>query len=105
MECRPISYFWDQTSEGTCIDFLAYLEYNSLANTIIDLCIVILPIREVLRLQMSNSKKIGVIATFSLGSVVVVMSATRLIATILLARQVQDNITRMSSPYQYRGLC
>lgn len=69
VSCKPISYFWTQTGDGECVvDTISYFEWNSFANTIIDLLTVCLPIREIARLQMSTARKISIIGVFLIGS-------------------------------------
>lgn len=66
--CKPISYFWDQTGDGSCIDMFRYLKYQALVNVLIDIFTIVLPIHEVVRLQMSTSRKAAIISVFLLGS-------------------------------------
>lgn len=74
LECQPISFFWTQSGDGSCsVDPIVYFKYNSLANTFVDLFTLCLPIHEVLRLQMSNTKKIVVIGVFAIGSLYVLV--------------------------------
>lgn len=47
---------------------MTYFEYNSLVNTLIDILTICLPIHEIVRLQMSPSKKVAIISVFLLGS-------------------------------------
>lgn len=81
LECRPVHYLWDQLAEpgtGTCLDLVLYFLCNAVANSIIDILTLLLPIREVMKLQMSKSKKVGICCVFGLGSAVVVASLVRL---------------------------
>lgn len=73
IQCRPLHAFWDtelqQLPDTKCLDFNLYFLGNSTANCIIDLATLTLPIREVLRLQMSTSRKLGICVVFLLGGV------------------------------------
>lgn len=66
--CRPISYNWDKSIEGRCIDpTLAYL-FAGITNFFLEVIIVILPMPMLWRLRMSVTKKLGTSAMFSLGA-------------------------------------
>lgn len=74
LECQPVSFFWTQSGDGSCtVDPIVYFKYNSLANTFVDLFTLCLPIHEVLRLQMSTTKKLVVIGVFTIGSLYVLI--------------------------------
>lgn len=68
LQCRPISAFWDPKGTYTCIDLILYFAGNSVANCIIDLLTLCLPIQEVMRLHVSQSKRAGLCGVFLLGS-------------------------------------
>ncbi|GJC94209.1 integral membrane protein [Colletotrichum higginsianum] len=70
LQCRPLSYSWEQTTNpgaGTCIDLVLYFVGNSIANSLIDIFTLVLPIRETLKLQVSSHKKVGICCVFGLG--------------------------------------
>lgn len=67
--CHPIQYNWNKKIPGSCHgEVHAYLS-TGITNLVIDAFIVTLPIPTLLGLRMSLSKKLGLIAMFSLGSV------------------------------------
>lgn len=68
LQCTPIARFWDQTIAGRCIDYMAFYEYSGIVNCIIDGLTIMLPIREVLRLQMSRGRKLALCGVFLLGT-------------------------------------
>lgn len=76
-QCGPISKAWDTELKGHCINQLLFYAWNSVPNCALDLLIVILPMREILRLQTSSAQKAGLAGTFLLGELVVVASAVR----------------------------
>lgn len=76
-QCEPISKAWDTGLEGHCINQLRFYAWNSVPNCLLDFLIVILPMREILRLQTSPAQKAGLAGTFLLGGLVVVASAMR----------------------------
>ncbi|KAI0459605.1 hypothetical protein F5B21DRAFT_455402 [Xylaria acuta] len=88
LSCRPLHAFWNvelqQSPDTKCIDLISFWLGNSAANCAIDLATLILPIREVIKLRSSVSRKIGICAVFLLGGVAFAASLTRTISTILL---------------------
>ncbi|KAI0866577.1 hypothetical protein F4860DRAFT_145212 [Xylaria cubensis] len=88
VQCQPLRAFWDvqlQQAPGTkCINIILFWLGNSAANCAIDLVTLILPIREVMKLHNSLSRKIGICAVFLLGGVAFAASLTRTISTIVL---------------------
>lgn len=76
-QCEPISKAWDTGLEGRCINQLLFHAWNSVPNCLLDFLIVILPMREILRLQTFPAQKAGLAGTFLLGGLVVVASAMR----------------------------
>jgi hypothetical protein len=73
LQCRPLSGLWDifTATEAKCLDRLGLFLGNAIPNIVIDVFILVLPLLEVARLQMTNAKKIGILAIFLLGGVYV----------------------------------
>lgn len=81
--CRPVEYFWtrvhllvvpgiDETAAaaaagGKCKDNRPYLYANTVISIVTDMVIVVLPIRQIVGLQMARKKKVTVCALFGLG--------------------------------------
>ncbi|KAI1740767.1 hypothetical protein F4680DRAFT_85944 [Xylaria scruposa] len=88
VQCQPLRAFWDvelqQSPDTKCINIILFWLGNSAANCAIDLVTLILPIREVMKLHNSLSRKIGICAVFLLGGVAFAASLTRTISTIVL---------------------
>lgn len=84
LECRPISYFWNQMdgeSTGSCppVDVLLDIAYVHSATTVVcDLTLGILPIFLVWHLQMNRRTKMAVGGILSLGAVYVLLSNFKL---------------------------
>lgn len=77
--CSPIRMGWDITvTDGTCIDRPALFKATAALGVITDVLIISLPIPTILGLQMSRSKKIGVLLMFTLGGATVITSIVRL---------------------------
>ena len=69
IQCIPRQRIWDSSISGNCIDLTAVLKTTGSFNTVSDLFILILPIREIWKLQMETRQKIGVSAAFAIGLV------------------------------------
>ena len=67
--CQPTRYFWTQFigETGTCLDINATFLSLTVLNLVADLLVLVVPIPEILALQMSPKKKIGVVAVMALG--------------------------------------
>lgn len=69
--CRPISFNWDKTVDGSCGDInAAYLAVHSL-NFAIDAGIAVLPVPVLWGLQMPTANKVGIMVMFALGALYV----------------------------------
>lgn len=67
-QCRPIPYFWDRDIKGGgCLDLNALAYANSAMSMAQDVIITLLPLREVLKLNMSLHKKVITTLMFALG--------------------------------------
>lgn len=60
--------------QGTCINFIASTFANGGVNIVVDTIMVIMPVYEVLKLNLSLQKKIGVAVMFAAGLVYVFCS-------------------------------
>lgn len=68
-QCLPISSIWDKTISGKCIPITAVVGFTGAGLSIAeDFIILLLPIRELWKLQMSSKKKIGLLFLLSVGS-------------------------------------
>jgi hypothetical protein len=71
--CRPVSYNWDATVEGTCGDRNTVYVVAGATNMVTDFAVILVPIPYIWQLQMPTSQRVGLIATFSLGLLLVFM--------------------------------
>jgi hypothetical protein len=82
VQCRPISYFWNQWDgehEGVCLDTQTAIYVNSAFNIFFDLVVFFLPVPKLIALQVRDTRrKIGVILTFLVGLFVTICSIVRL---------------------------
>ncbi|KAK4950681.1 hypothetical protein LTR10_010674 [Elasticomyces elasticus] len=80
-QCSPMSYswtLWDGQHEGHCDNTLAQIYAGSGINIVYDLIVFILPIPKLLKVQISNKKKAGIVMTFMVGLFVTACSVIRL---------------------------
>jgi hypothetical protein len=81
--CSPIAMGWDLSiTTGTCINRTSLFEATAALAVICDVLIIAIPIPMVVKLKMSRSKKIGLIAMFVVGSITVITSIIRLVLLI-----------------------
>jgi hypothetical protein len=66
-QCSPISFAFNKTQPGTCINFNAVTWTNAAFNILQDIIIIILPLGEVRKLQLDKKKKLGLYLMFGLG--------------------------------------
>lgn len=71
-QCTPVAAFWDKSilksQPGShCFDSEAFWFSYALINILLDVVILVLPIREVVKLQLPWREKAGLVAVFSLG--------------------------------------
>lgn len=94
LQCQPISYTWnkwDGLHKGTCTNVHAQSWTAAATSIALDIIVLILPLRQLARLQMGLAKKIMVMSMFSVGTFVVVVSIIRLETLIHFANS--QNLT------------
>lgn len=68
LQCHPISFFWNKTTEGGhCIDEVLFFKVNGIANLILDVIVLALPLAMVWRLHMKMKQKLALSGIFLLG--------------------------------------
>ncbi|KAH0023302.1 hypothetical protein KCU78_g5483, partial [Aureobasidium melanogenum] len=80
-QCRPVNVAWlkwDGEHHGKCLDLNADGWASASINIIIDLIVIVLPIKQLTMLNMSWQRKLGVIAMFLGGFFVTIVSILRL---------------------------
>lgn len=77
--CQPLPFYWDTTVEGGhCGDqFLSYILTGSI-NIATNVMTLLLPIPSLMRLEMSLSRKLTLVATFACGLFTCIVGALRL---------------------------
>ncbi|KAL9105534.1 MAG: hypothetical protein Q9227_009308 [Pyrenula ochraceoflavens] len=79
MMISPIEKAWDKKLDGHCISIGGVWYGNSVMTILTDLAIIILPVREILRLNMPMAQKLGLAMLFSLGFFVMACTIVRMI--------------------------
>ncbi|EFQ33760.1 CFEM domain-containing protein [Colletotrichum graminicola] len=94
LQCSPISYSWEQIDSkkvGKCNDIHLQGWMSAICNIVIDIIILVLPLKKLAGLQMKLKKKLMIMFMFSLGIFVTIVSVIRLRSLILFANS--QNIT------------
>ncbi|KAI0593284.1 hypothetical protein F4775DRAFT_518896 [Biscogniauxia sp. FL1348] len=93
-QCRPVTKRWYPTLEGWCIQNFALIAGKSISNCALDLIILILPIREIMHLNLTTRGKMAMSYLFVLGGFVLVASIFPLIE--ITAPYYNDSRTQQS---------
>lgn len=88
--CRPLQFIWDKTIDGECSGEDSVYLIVGIVNTVIDVCILMLPMPMVFRLQMTLTRRMSVAAMFSFGALWV-----HLIILHLYIMRLTDIVTRI----------
>lgn len=67
-QCIPIYAIWDKSVSAKCLDITAIGWVGAVFSIVEDIAILVLPIPELLKLDLSFRKKIAVFFMFSVGS-------------------------------------
>lgn len=70
-QCTPVARTFDHTIPGTCINLTAFWYSNAAANILGDFIILALPVPEVISLHLPLRQRLGLIAVFLLGGLLV----------------------------------
>lgn len=80
--CVPMEKNWNTSVEGTCIPIIPFYYGLQIPNIVTDLLIIVVPIREVMKLALNKRLKTGAITMFALGIVTLVFDIVRLVALL-----------------------
>lgn len=71
--CKPLSFYWNQFigEQGKCIDINTFYLALGIINMLNDIIVLMIPIPQILKLQMSAKKKFAVCGIMLLGSLCV----------------------------------
>jgi hypothetical protein len=80
--CVPMEKNWHPMVKGTCIPIIPFYYGLQIPNIITDVLIIVVPIREVMRLQLNKKLKTGAVTMFALGIITLVFDIVRLVALL-----------------------
>ncbi|KAF6841850.1 integral membrane protein [Colletotrichum musicola] len=84
-QCLPVQSIWDRSIEGKCLNITA-IGYGGAAISIFeDIVLFIMPVPELLKLQLSRKKKWALVFMFGIGSFACIASMIRLKYLVSLA--------------------
>lgn len=66
-QCNPVKKSWLPMTPGTCINLKAAFIGNAIPNIITDVIILLLPVRQVWKLQVRPAQRASLLAMFLLG--------------------------------------
>ncbi|KAF7589722.1 hypothetical protein BBP40_003920 [Aspergillus hancockii] len=82
LRCIPVHLAWDQwetKEQGRCVDFILVTFVNAFVNIGVDTIMVLMPVYEVLKLNLSSRKKLGVSVMFAMGLVLTAVAIIRVV--------------------------
>lgn len=65
--CRPVSAQWDLAITGNCVDKFSLMMTLSIANIVIDMAVLGLPIGVIVPIQMPRMQKASLLVLFAMG--------------------------------------
>jgi hypothetical protein len=77
--CIPIDAFWHRTKPGKCLNFNIFSLIIGIFDILLDVCILLLPVRAVLFLQMPMRTKVMVLGIFLLGGFGIITNILRVV--------------------------
>lgn len=91
--CTPLAFLWepDKHPGGRCIDINSFWVWCNFPQIITDVVILVLPLHTLWRLKLSNREKVGVVVTFSTGSIGLVTSIVRFVIFHSINSQTDGN--------------
>ncbi|KAL0942709.1 uncharacterized protein CTRU02_200595 [Colletotrichum truncatum] len=77
-QCLPVQSIWDRSIEGQCLNISAIGYAGAACSILEDVVLFVIPIPELLKLQLSRKKKIALVFMFSVASFACIASMIRL---------------------------
>jgi hypothetical protein len=77
-ECDPVYGYWDFSIESRCLSQLDFYIGFAVPNMVIDLAMMLLPLKNIWELQLPNRVKVGILGIFALGGLVIIASGLRI---------------------------
>ncbi|KAJ4244742.1 hypothetical protein NW762_014318 [Fusarium torreyae] len=84
--CQPIKASWDLAAQATgkCVDKFGFFLAASVANVVMDLIILLLPLRIVIPLQIPRRQKMSLLFLFTTGGFVIIVAIYNCVLTVQL---------------------
>lgn len=95
--CRPVNAGWDKTVDGQCIGYMIPMMTLGIANIIVDVIILTLPIKIVLPLQIPTRQKVSLGLLFATGGMVCAVAIKR---TVILPPMLESEDMTWKLPPQ-----
>ncbi|KAL6412504.1 hypothetical protein AUP68_03707 [Ilyonectria robusta] len=70
-QCRPIDSIWNRNLEGKCLNITAIVNSGAALSIVEDIAFLVMPIPELLKLQLGTRKRAALLLIFSIGSLYV----------------------------------
>lgn len=68
-QCRPLAFWWDKTIRGgTCFDIQLFFHAQSLPGFVLDLAIMVLPMKTIWNLKLPFIKRLALVGVFVVAS-------------------------------------
>ncbi|KAI9673654.1 MAG: hypothetical protein M1817_002291 [Caeruleum heppii] len=93
LACRPQRKIWDPMVEGTCHRWAAGQVVAAAINIATDVLVLVLPLRQVWKLQLPRKQKWGLSAIFAVGSFACVTTIIRLDLAVHVLRNPNPDFT------------
>jgi hypothetical protein len=77
-ECDPIQGYWDFSVESQCLNQLDFYVGFAVPNMVIDVAMILLPLRDIFELQLAKRIKAGIVGIFMLAGLVIIASGIRI---------------------------
>ncbi|KAJ0417056.1 hypothetical protein BJY00DRAFT_290513 [Aspergillus carlsbadensis] len=101
LECRPLARVWSPMLPGTCIDTYSWYLTTAILSSLIDLYILLLPVRLIWTLRISLRRRIYVLVTFFMAYSVIVLSICRIVAIVRTVPDMRSDLTWEMPIYLY----
>ncbi|ORX93612.1 hypothetical protein BCR34DRAFT_580405 [Clohesyomyces aquaticus] len=100
--CQPCTFQWDKSIPGGhCGEIMQAYLYISVPNILTDILMLILPLPAIYRLHIDLTAKIGLFATFLMGSSGLIASILRLVTFVHAGNLFKDPTYRCIPTYTY----
>ncbi|KAK1633934.1 hypothetical protein BDP81DRAFT_379221 [Colletotrichum phormii] len=84
-QCLPIQSIWNRSIQGHCLNMSAISYAGAACSIIEDIILIVIPIPELMKLQLGKKKRLALVCMFAIGSFACVASMIRVKYLISLA--------------------